>query len=52
MGVKLHYLATWNDVLAEATKGKDFPEESLNGVRSFLEDPVAWSAAHGGRDAV
>lgn len=52
MGVKLHYLATWNDVLAEATKGKDFPEESLNGVRSFLEDPIAWSAAHGGRDAV
>jgi len=50
MGVKLHYLATWRDVLAEATRGKDFPEESLDGVRAFLDDPIGWSAAHGGRD--
>ncbi|WNJ98659.1 orotate phosphoribosyltransferase [Thalassospiraceae bacterium LMO-JJ14] len=52
MGVKLHYLATWQDVLAEATRGKDFPEESLEGVRAFLDDPIGWSKAHGGRDAV
>lgn len=52
MGVKLHYLATWQDVLEEATRGKDFPEESLQGVRDFLDDPIGWSAKHGGRDKV
>jgi len=52
MGVRLHYLATWQDVLAEATRGKDFPEESLQGVRAFLDDPIGWSKAHGGRDTV
>ncbi|MCK5779322.1 MAG: orotate phosphoribosyltransferase [Rhodospirillales bacterium] len=50
MGVKLHYLATWQDVLAEATRGGDFPQESLDGVRAFLDDPIKWSADHGGRD--
>lgn len=52
MGVKLHYLATWQDVLAEATRGGDFPQESLDGVRAFLEDPIKWSADHGGRDTL
>ncbi len=52
MGVRLHYLATWADVLAAATEGQDFPEESLAGVRAFLEDPVGWSASHGGRDTL
>lgn len=52
MGVKLHYLATWRDVLAEATQGGDFPKETLDGVRAFLDDPIGWSAAHGGRDTV
>lgn len=52
MGVKLHYLATWADVLQAATEGKDFPEASLEGVRAFLEDPIKWSADHGGRDAL
>lgn len=52
MGVKLHYLATWQDVLEEATRGGDFPQETLDGVRAFLDDPIGWSAAHGGRDAV
>jgi orotate phosphoribosyltransferase len=48
MGVNLHHLATWWDVL-EACKDKAyFSEAALNGVRKFLEDPVAWSAAHGG----
>ncbi len=49
-GVRLHYLATWKDVLAEAEAGQDFPEAALAGVRDFLADPIAWSAAHGGRD--
>ncbi|MCG8509890.1 MAG: orotate phosphoribosyltransferase, partial [Rhodospirillales bacterium] len=48
-GVKMHYLATWRDVLAEADAGRDFPAASIEGVREFLADPVAWSAARGGR---
>ena len=52
MGVKLHYLATWQDVLQAATEGKDFPEETLDEVRAFLNNPIDWSAAHGGRDTL
>lgn len=52
MGVKLHYLATWADVLQAATDGNDFPEETLAEVRAFLEDPIKWSADHGGRDTL
>ena len=32
MGVKLHYLATWQDVLEEATRGGDFPQETLESI--------------------
>ncbi|MGJ3260840.1 MAG: orotate phosphoribosyltransferase [Rhodospirillales bacterium] len=52
MGVKLHYLATWQDVLEEATRGEDFPQASLDGVRAFLDDPIKWSADRGGRDTL
>lgn len=52
MGVRLHALATWNDVLAAATEGNDFPEKTLSAVRNFLDDPIGWSAAHGGRDSL
>ena len=50
-GVAMHYLATWHDVLEEAEKGEDFPPEAIEGVRAFLADPIAWSAAHGGKGA-
>jgi len=52
MGVRLHALATWNDVLAAATEGNDFPEKTLSAVRDFLDDPIGWSAANGGRDSL
>ena len=48
-GVRLHYLATWRDVLEEADRGGYFPKRAIKEVRVFLDDPVAWSAAHGGR---
>ncbi|MDA0306521.1 MAG: orotate phosphoribosyltransferase [Proteobacteria bacterium] len=51
MGVNLHYLATWRDVLEAAEKGQDFDQDTIDGVRAFLDDPVGWSAAHGGRGA-
>lgn len=49
LGVTLHHLATWRDVLAEARANGDFPPESIAGVEAFLDDPVGWSVAHGGK---
>ncbi len=51
LGVALHYLATWNDVLKAAEEGQYFDQAAIDGVRDFLDDPVQWSKAHGGRDA-
>lgn len=48
MNLSLHALATWWDVLEVCKERPYFPEESLKQVRNFLEDPVAWSAKHGG----
>ncbi|NQW01547.1 MAG: orotate phosphoribosyltransferase [Rhodospirillales bacterium] len=50
-GVALHFLCTWHDVLLAATEGQDFSPEAIEDVRKFLGDPIAWSGAHGGRDA-
>ena len=48
LGVSLHYLATWRDVLEVARANGYFPAEALNDVEKFIADPTAWSAAHGG----
>jgi orotate phosphoribosyltransferase len=50
-GVKLHYLADWWDVLDAAQEMGAYGQEDIDGVREFLNDPVAWSAAHDGRAA-
>jgi orotate phosphoribosyltransferase len=50
LGINLHYLATWRDVLAVARAHRYFPEDALNEIESFIGDPIAWSAAHGGAD--
>ena len=50
-GLRLHHLATWWDVLAEAERGRDFPDDALAQVRAYIGDPIAWSAAHGGKGA-
>ena len=47
--VKLHYLCTWHDVLQVAEEGEYFSPESIVDVRKFLNNPVNWSATHGGR---
>ena len=47
-GLKLHYLATWRDVLAEARAGGHFDTATLAEVGSFLAEPLVWSAANGG----
>jgi orotate phosphoribosyltransferase len=51
-GLKLHHLATWADVLAEARAGRHFDAATLAAVEAFLAAPLDWSAAHGGVDAV
>jgi orotate phosphoribosyltransferase len=48
MDISLHALCTWWDVLEACKDGKYFSEPALAEVRRFLENPVAWSAAHGG----
>lgn len=48
-GVRLHALATWWDALAVAEQRGYLSPEGLATVRAFLEDPEAWSAAHGGK---
>jgi len=48
-GVRLHWLATWRDVLRAAEEGKYFSKAAIDGVRAFLDDPVGWSKAHGGK---
>lgn len=50
-GIALHYLATWEDVIAVAEEGKYFPADAIAGVREFLKDPIGWSVAHGGKGA-
>ncbi len=47
-GVQLHHIATWRDVLAAAREQDLFDKETFASVETFLNDPLAWSAAHGG----
>ncbi len=47
-GVKLHYLATWRDVLAAARADKLFDDKTLSEVEAFLDAPLAWSGRNGG----
>ena len=46
--LSLHCLATWKDVLAAARKGDQFDAATLDQVEMFLNEPLKWSAAHGG----
>lgn len=54
--LQLHYLATWRDVLAAcrpicdqgAGQKGHFDAATLASVEAFLDDPLTWSAAHGG----
>jgi orotate phosphoribosyltransferase len=48
LNVKLHYLATWWDVLTVVKKGNYLSKTQLTEVESFLHAPAQWSAAHGG----
>ncbi len=48
-GIGLHYLADAHMMVEAARQGGFFDAAAIAGVGEFLDDPVAWSAAHGGR---
>jgi len=50
-GVKMHYLAVWQDVLEVAEREQAFSPAAIQGVKDFLADPIGWSVAHGGKGA-
>jgi orotate phosphoribosyltransferase len=52
LGVTLHALATWWDVLAVAKASGRFDAAKLAEVEKFMHDPAGWSKAHGGLAAV
>ena len=49
IGVNLGYLCNWWDVLEVVEEEGQFDKRAIESVRSFLHDPVQWSALHGGR---
>jgi orotate phosphoribosyltransferase len=49
-GVRLHALATWWDALGVAEERGYLSRAQVEEVRSFLQDPETWSAAHGGKE--
>jgi orotate phosphoribosyltransferase len=51
VGVRLHGLATWWDVLAAAEESKRLDSAGIAVVRAFLDDPEDWSKTHGGKVA-
>ena len=48
MGITLHHLCTWWDVLDACRDRPYFTDSALAEVRRFLDNPPAWSATHGG----
>jgi orotate phosphoribosyltransferase len=48
LGVTLHALTTWWDVLAVANASGRFEPKMLAEVEAFMHDPAGWSKAHGG----
>lgn len=44
LGIKLHALTTWWDVLEVAKKDQYFDDATLKSVESFLKNPESWAA--------
>lgn len=47
-GMRLHYLATWWDILRICKQENRFDTVTLGEVERFLTEPIRWSADHGG----
>ena len=48
LGVELLSLATWQELLTVARERKTFTDEVLDSIEVYIEDPLKWSAEHGG----
>jgi len=48
MGIRMHYLATWWDILEQSKAHGYFDVKTLEEVERFLHNPIEWSSAHGG----
>ena len=48
LDIRLHYLATWRDILAEARASGYFAPAAAADVQRFIEEPARWSLEHGG----
>jgi orotate phosphoribosyltransferase len=46
--LRLHYLATWRDIVAEAHASSYFPPAALEEIERFVTEPERWSLDHGG----
>ena len=52
IGLQMHSLATWWDVLKVAKEFNYFENDEIGEVESFLNDPMTWSADHGGASSL
>ena len=52
IGLEMHSLATWWDVLKVAKENNYFDTKSIGEVEKFLNQPMEWSAAHGGASSL
>ena len=48
IGIELHHMATWWDVLRVCKENNYFDTNTLSEIESFLHDPIGWSSQHGG----
>lgn len=48
LGLRVHALAQWTDVLHVAREDGSLESKALDDIEAFLADPTAWSQAHGG----
>lgn len=49
LGITLHALTTWPEVLKTAEDLGHFDSQTIQSVRDFLDNPVQWSLDHGGK---
>lgn len=52
IGLQMHSLATWWDVLKVAKEFSYFETDTIDEVEKYLNHPMEWSAAHGGTSSL
>lgn len=48
LGVEVLSLATWRELLTVARERSAFPNSVLKDIEAYVQDPLHWSAEHGG----